>query len=376
MPPPSQSQQGQQPDNAYTPVWITVLLFVVGFSIWYAFHEYIVAIIFKVKLFEAQIVSLFTPALHSVIAKLQATSPAEVSFSELWSMSSAVGYYTRFPLLVILVILSAILYANDITKRYRKTYSMNELLQLEYVNWPNVAPVLKLKLTTQDLDEGPWAVAASPRAFAEKYHLIKRDVIEQKPTVRRERGFVSATINRGETKRIFTMQLGDYWTNPDALPPHTKALFAMFAAKINHDRNTVNAMLAQLSNSTASGSLDYSGINELLAKHKDSEEVVKIYQRHAYILTVMASMVQKARDDGVLPTAQFLWLKPIDRRLWYMLNSVGRQTPFAEVGGPFAHWLAEKELKKRCIVPMVDEAVNALEAAIKEIKFKEEELPA
>ena len=91
---------------------------------------------------------------------------------------------------------------------------------------------------------------------------------------------------------------------------------------------------------------------------------------------MMASLLRRARFYGVLPTAEFLWLKPIDRRLWYMLNSVGRQTPFTEVAGPFAHWLAETELTRPCLVPIIDEAVNALEGAIKEIKFKQGDIPS
>ena len=80
------------------------------------------------------------------------------------------------------------------------------------------------------------------------------------------------------------------------------------------------------------------------------------------------------RDDGVVPCSEFLWLKPLDRRLWYMLNSIGRQTPFAEVGGPFAHWRAEKEMGRRCLVPMIDEAIKALETAVKEIKLTPKEM--
>ncbi len=83
----------------------------------------------------------------------------------------------------------------------------------------------------------------------------------------------------------------------------------------------------------------------------------------------MASLLEGARDDGVVPSAEFLWLKTIDRRLWYMLNSVGRQTPYPEVGGPFAHWRAEKAMGRRSLVPMIDEAIKALEIAIKEMKL-------
>ena len=57
----------------------------------------------------------------------------------------------------------------------------------------------------------------------------------------------------------------------------------------------------------------------------------------SYALTLMGSMLELARADGVLAVAEFIWLKPVDRRLWYMLGSAGRQTPFVEVSGPSSH---------------------------------------
>jgi intracellular multiplication protein IcmP len=86
-------------------------------------------------------------------------------------------------------------------------------------------------------------------------------------------------------------------------------------------------------------------------------------------LTVMASMLEAARLDGVLSSAEFLWLKPIDRQLWFMLNSVGRWTAVVEVGGPFAHWLAEKEIGRPIKTPLVDQATKALEIAMQEIVY-------
>ena len=87
----------------------------------------------------------------------------------------------------------------------------------------------------------------------------------------------------------------------------------------------------------------------------------------------MASMLEEARQDGVQASADFLWLKPLDRRLWYTLNTVGRQTPFIEVAGIFAHWIAEKEAQRRLRVPMVEEATNAVELALKDVVYRPDE---
>ena len=123
-----------------------------------------------------------------------------------------------------------------------------------------------------------------------------------------------------------------------------------------------------------SGKPNYAIAKPILKKYINTELVQEAIGKHAYLMTVMASLLQAARADGVVPCSEFLWLKPTDRRLWYMLNCVGRQTPFSEVAGPFAHWIAEKALRRPSMVPMIDEAIKALENGVKEVKLSPKEL--
>jgi intracellular multiplication protein IcmP len=101
--------------------------------------------------------------------------------------------------------------------------------------------------------------------------------------------------------------------------------------------------------------------------------VQKVIAVHGYIVTAMASLLVASREAGVLSTAEILWLKTTDRRMWYMLNSVGRYTAMGEIAGAFAHWLAEKKLGLPLVVPMVEEAVKGLELALSDILYKPEE---
>jgi len=159
------------------------------------------------------------------------------------------------------------------------------------------------------------------------------------------------------------------WDGADKLPLYAKALFAAFAARMNADTKAAEQLLRQL-NASSTGSLDYQNVDGLLKKHLNTPLVQNVVQNHAYNYTVLAEMLAKARDDGVQASADFLWLKPIDRKLWYTLNMVGRQTPFSEVAGIFAHWIAEKEAGRRLKVPMVEEATKALEIALKEVVYR------
>ena len=87
----------------------------------------------------------------------------------------------------------------------------------------------------------------------------------------------------------------------------------------------------------------------------------------------MASMLEGARNIGVLASAEFIWLKPIDRGLWYMLNSVGRSTAVAEICGAYAHWIAESRNNGPLFAPMVGEAIKGLEIALTELIYHPDE---
>jgi intracellular multiplication protein IcmP len=280
----------------------------------------------------------------------------------------AVGHYLRYPFGVLLLGMAGRVYMKNVGLKFRRTYSMVTLREQEQNNWPQIMPVISKNLISENVQLGPWAMAMTPMEFAKQFNLLKRDEFAQ-------HGFsnlstpLTATVKKGEARRVFTLQLGPYWNDFDALPVQTKALAAIFIAKINRDRDGATKLLKALNLSAAKGRLDVSTVPALLNKHRNTELVQEIVQKHAYVMTVMAALLQAARQDGVLASSDFLWLKPIDRRLWYVLNNVGRQTAFVEVSGVFAHWQVERALDKKCLMPMVEEAVKALDLAIKEVKM-------
>lgn len=357
-------------DNSMAPFWIMLLAFVTIGLIWYLASKYIVSFIFQINLFEAKLISFFVsdPNLDYAITAMQTVNPALVTWQELQDLTAIVGNYIRYPIMIILVVLAGILYNSNITLKFRKTHSMKTLSAQEQYNWPAIMPIVKQDLVKQDVNEGPWAMALTPMEFAHKYALLKKeDALLDEPAPGME---LTAGIRRGDAKRVFTLQLGPYWEGFERCSPQAAAMAAVFIARMNRDRTAADHILKTLDKTYLSGKPDFSVAKATLKKYENTEEVQEIIAKHAYTLTVLASLLEAARDDGVVPTAEFLWLKTIDRRLWYMLNSVGRQTPFAEVGGPFAHWKAEKAMRRRSLVPMIDEAIKALDVAIKEVKLK------
>jgi intracellular multiplication protein IcmP len=198
-------------------------------------------------------------------------------------------------------------------------------------------------------------------------------MVADRKAVWKAEGVTKATVMRDKARQAFAAQLGPLWAGVDNLPPHTKAIYAAFLARAEHDTDSCRGYLQKLARSAAKGTIDYSDTDELLKKYEKCKGAKLAQSRHAYVLTVMASMLVLARVDGVLASSDFLWVKPIDRRLWYTLNCVGRQVAVPEVAGVFAHWLAEKEMARPLSVPMVDEAVNAFEIAISNTVYIPEE---
>lgn len=369
-----QPQQQGGGDNSMAPVWITVLALSTLAFIWYLGHRHIVSFIFSINIFQARLVNFFVgnAQLSNEIYLMQTLDPSTVDWGQLVLLTRLVGNYVRYPIVVFLAIAAIVLYKSNVTLKFRRSHNMFSLRAQEQFNWPAIMPVIKQDLINEDINKGPWAMALTPMEFARKYQLLKKDDVLLDNSLPGQE--MTAGVRRGDAKRVFTLQLGPYWSGFEHCPPHARALAAVFIARMNRDRNAAVKILETIDKTYAQGKPDYSIATGTLRKYQNAENVQAIINKHAYLLTVMASLLQASRDDGVVPSAEFLWLKPVDRRLWYMLNCVGRQTPFAEVGGPFAHWKAEKSMGRRSLVPMIDEAIKALELAVKEVKLSPQEL--
>jgi intracellular multiplication protein IcmP len=369
-----QAQGGQGGDDSLAPIYITVLILVVSALVWHFNHTLIVKIMFTLNTWQAKLVDLIWPdqPLQALIQLMTTLNPELVEWGDVVSITDQVGQYTRYIYVGILCILAFFLFQKDLSLKYSKVHSMKTLRAQEQENWPAISPVIKEDLVKMDIDSGPWAMALNPIEFAKKYHLLKKgDALLDSSQPGTE---FTAGLKKTDAKRVFTMQLGPLWEGFERCQPHVQAIAAIFLARINRDKDAAEKIATSLSRSFAANKINYKTAYPVIEKYKNTTLVREVVQQHAYVYTVMASLLEAARDDGVVPSSEFLWLKPVDRRLWYMLNCVGRQTPFAEISGAFAHWKAEKVMQRPSLTPMTDEAVKALELAINEVKLAAKEL--
>ena len=57
-------------------------------------------------------------------------------------------------------------------------------------------------------------------------------------------------LRRGAAFKVLSLQLGAKWRGVEHLSPHLKALFAIFAAKMNDDRKGAETLLDQIAASS------------------------------------------------------------------------------------------------------------------------------
>ena len=347
--------------------WVFARPWVVAPLFWWRLQEItLLTFILEKWTWLAHYLHLPAPNLNDLYAAkdaIQGSMYDKIAIKNFEDLNITVGLWLRYPILIIFLALSVFLKAYHPNNRFQTVYNMKNLKKEESKNWPQITPVLSVDLLKQDLDEGSWAMAKLPKDFAKQNDLLIIGEHENKKVWR---------IKHNTAHSVFALQLGPTWTGLADLPIEIKALIVIFITRAIRQREVANKLLSQIAASANHGKLNFSGVEDLLLKYKDHNILKCLEKRHAYVYTFLASLLEIGRSDGVLATSEFLWLKPVNRRLWYVLNSVGRMTSYVEAAGIFAHWLAEKQMGQKIKTPMVKEAVIGLEKAVEDILFIEE----
>ena len=105
---PQAAQGGQNSDDALAPLWITAFIFITSFSVWYFNHAIIVRFIFKLDIYQAQLVNLLWPGepLANTIQYIQTLNPELVFWNDLILITEQVGNYMRYIYGAVLIVLA------------------------------------------------------------------------------------------------------------------------------------------------------------------------------------------------------------------------------------------------------------------------------
>lgn len=386
-------QQGGQGDNTYNVLWILGLIALVGGVIWFFLQDYLKIAFIAIKTVELSAIyyplswippdlpwigPYLSQAMNTLSADLEVArqiTPETLNADIAVLLAEESGSFLRWPAALVFAGLAYGVFKTNVFLRLRKKFNMKTLALQEQKNWPQIKIVTKLNLVDENIEAGPWAIGQTPMLFAKRNKILGVEFADNSNAVgpKNLAPEFKAVLDKTRAELLLSMQLGRTWQGIENMAPHRRAVFAVFCARGCRDTKSAYNLVRQLSSSAAEGKLDCSGADDLWKKHSKDRKVQEICHEHAYELTVMISMLMFAREDGVLASSDFLWIKPLDRRFWYVINSTGRQTPLVEVAGIFSHWFSERALKKPLSVPMVGQAIEALEFALGDILYVPDE---
>lgn len=375
---------GQQPSDSGSLdfLYIIITIVVAALLLWWKQHAAITHYVYIIRLFEIKAIYwLLYPlqdlpffhdvdlhvitTMHEIQRVLNSGIYESLPIMDVVAISNDVGYFFIVPVLIIAVLLAGMLHYLHIGNKFRQSYSMKMIMNSESKLWSQLDVVRHLDLVKTDLLEGPWSMTLQPLEYAKKYKLLQRYIRD---------GVPAAHLKKDLVREHFSQQLGPYWQGLEQLPEHVLALFAIFSARLMGDKKGAQDLIDQICRTFAKGAANYTGSHQLIAKHvKDNKTIGRCVSPHAYVYTMMASLLELARINGVLATSEFIWLKVVDRRMWLILNCVGRQTAFVEVAAIFSHWQVEKRLRRPLRLPQINMAVDAFYDAVEEIDYNPDE---
>lgn len=282
---------------------------------------------------------------------------------------------------------------------WRRRLVFKALLENNVSDFPSIAPAVKLDFLAMNQYKGPWRVVDTHIKLADDNNLLYRKVGDKTTDVKLDAVFTNGWtvmsrlkrrytnkgvhLNKKETTKVFEDQLGELMPEDIMeLPSHIRALAASFMLFINSERTAAYTLLGQLSASYESDDdyredidevdsyyIDMTGVDEILANPKYTNVDSILMEYHAdYIYTWLIALLETAKDitKGELAPSRYLWVRPVDRTLWYAMNQQGGRMPHAEAAGIWAHMEAEKKLEKSLSSP--PEVVRAVESMEYELK--------
>ncbi|WP_304333974.1 hypothetical protein [Conchiformibius steedae] len=350
---------------------VMALLLVVFLSVGtWAFYWFWKTDYLTLKMYQFRLLDFITDGridlIHQTRLRLDHSPAYEWTFGEMVRLSYLTDYVLVLPLL--LAVRAAMRHIDNdlflyLRLRHRNLHvtdrdnNIDALTNIgNYVTengYDEIKPVWGLNLLQQDAREGPWASARKPHDIAARFGLFKT---AGNPD----------TLDEDKARRYFTMQLGRTYLGEHSLSDYHKAIIGVLLAYIERDNNEATQARRAISRSYSAKldviKPDYRAGLALFEQYKHSPLAAPVFQRHAYINSLILGLytyAKQVRKIGVCPAHYFIWLKPLDRLLYYALNNEGRDVAWTECAGIVNHTYYETEMGKAIFQPYVDECILA-----------------
>lgn len=329
--------------------------------------------------------------------------PAKVGFFEFAGFAN-LAFAPASVLLTfgVLVWLIAILFLPG-TNVYRRFRDADRLMAELSTVFTGTAPILHIRKDIAKHADPLWARQTFPEEVLLKGRIDGKPLTSGSPQTPMEmeihldrvdewlRGFDAASLKKASGGRKFSSMLGHQMVN--LVDPADRARFkrvpkpneASFADRFSDVGKVMFGMLCahafggaqgvkdahvakdQLNNSCRGaphGLPNLKVAQWIFDKYRCNELAHKLFAVHHWEYTYLFELFVQAKRWGKFPDSEFRWLKPSNRRLWYVLNTVGRFTPHAESSTAFFMHPFERMASRMSRLPLRITAQGDLEHSV------------
>ena len=258
----------------------------------------------------------------------------------------------------------------------RRKFSAESLMDEHAKNFTGILPVIKIR---KDIvtDKNPlWRRQVAPEEIFLHYKsesgkpMSTKDVFHD--DVAREY-FTQLTRDKKTGRILSSKMLGRLVVDvvndarnyknivfPDRFSSEGKVLFAMFVAVAfggadgRKDYDKYRDLLNRSAYGSKNGMANLTVAQPLYTKYRNNEKARMLFGVHHWEYTYLFSLLEMAQRKGRFTTAELLWLRPMNRVLFFALNTRGAFTPHTEAAAVFSQYEYERRLAMEKRIPVKD----------------------
>lgn len=269
-------------------------------------------------------------------------------------------------------------------KPFTRRFSTKQLMQEHYKHFSGIAPVIGIRKAIAQNKKPLWRRQVSPDEIFLNYRVPKaagRMTLAAAGTP-----MIQAKIFNTEVARDYFTdikgELGGGRLNSGKLGRQIVNLVVdagrqgqvVFADRFSNEGKAVLALWAAVafggpggrdefcefrdklnwsSYKTADGKANLSLVQPLYNKYRKHPELNKIFAIHHWEHTALYALLGLAQKKGRFTTAEVLWLRPINRVMYFSLNSCGSNTPHTEAAATFSQRVYEQMCARQKCLPLL-----------------------
>jgi intracellular multiplication protein IcmP len=363
-------RDANQPDGAATAAIVVIFIVAIGYGIAHFFGSTILGALLGYREGQLWVLSFFSDEYYLLLAEYRRQAGQRLmEWRDLLILSAPALQVLRWPIGIGLLFGAYWALVRSPRSLFVGGLDLEQLIKVQAQVWRTITPMTRVNPAASTrrpgaiptVLEGTWQEALSPKEWCDYFKAA-----------------ANGEIDPVRARDAFAKQLGSRFTDIKDMPFHYRALAAVFITYGERKGEAAAQLLGDIAVCWWPSGLKPTSeltarIDSILASARGKKIIAAIATRHgAWSNVLLVGLLHWARTRcGVIAPADWTWLRPVDRSLWYALHglappevgSVSRTAKLVEAAGTLSHFEAETAYGYTVVDPQVDAAVAALSNA-------------